>query len=642
MGKAYSEEMRQLQATMQWAAGRNIDLLRRAVQLYCDRGLLAVGSGGSFTAAAFAAEMHLRVYGRPSQAITPLECYQISGASSALATGLLLSAEGKNPDILSAARQLQLRGCPAIGLTLRDSSPLVELCYATGAASLDVHEMPWGKDGYLATNSLLAMLIMLWRAYTTDEDFLASFALLQQWYADFPSQLDALMQGAVPTSRALVLHGVTGRVAAIDLESKLTEGALAFGQVCNFRQFAHGRHLQLHAPSEPITVVSFSLAGDPLAQATLGLIPVTVGRVIDVKLPSLGHGGSEIAGVLAAFLITQAWAGENADPGRPEVPQFGRDIHFLDVAGLVQEPLPSSPAIARKQAADDSAANVISHGQRYIDRLAAARLKALVCDFDGTFCDTVRRFEGLDILIAQELTRLGRAGIHVAFATGRGAKLAKELRKRLPEDVWPQVTLGCYSGSLIFRLDQKAAEPLADARLTELSDWLTEMRAKPGIVSPNIDFGQLSMRGVPSADKVRLIAAINEWVADKGLRGWRTFCSGHSVDVVTEKAGKKLVVEEVCRLFELDAETQVLRIGDAGDFGGNDYELLASGLALSVDTVPPGWEQCWNLLPRNLTGVRGTEYYLRALDIESDAARFNAAFLTRATEAVRDGLGRIK
>jgi hypothetical protein len=39
--------------------------------------------------------------------------------------------------------------------------------------------------------------------------------------------------------------------------------------------------------------------------------------------------------------------------------------------------------------------------------------------------------------------------------------------------------------------------------------------------------------------------------------------------------------------------------------------------------------------------VRGTEYYLRALDIRSGVARFTRAFLTRAEDAVRDGLGNI-
>jgi len=229
MGKRFIDELQQLPATMQWAAEQDVALLRRAVQLYGDRGLLAVGSGGSFTAAAFAADQHFQVYGHPSQAITPLEVLHVPTNAAANAAGLLLSAEGKNHDILAAAKHLQLRGCPTIGLTLRSSSPLVELSDATGAASLAAYDMPWGKDGYLATNSLVATLILLWRAYAADAEVAAELPLLVDWYLQFDRRIE--QAAAMKRSRrALILHGAVGRIGAIDLESKLAEGALAFAR----------------------------------------------------------------------------------------------------------------------------------------------------------------------------------------------------------------------------------------------------------------------------------------------------------------------------------------------------------------------------------------------------------------------------
>ncbi|MCU7374871.1 hypothetical protein PEC18_29480 [Paucibacter sp. O1-1] len=640
MGKPYSAELQQLPATIQWAGEQDIALLHRAVHLYSDRGLLAVGSGGSFTAAAFAADQHFRVYGRPSQAITPLEAFHVPTSASAHAVGLLLSAEGKNHDILAAAKQLRLRACPSIGLTLRASSPLVELSDDTGAASLAVYDMPWGKDGYLATNSLVAMLILLWRAYSTNTEVAGELPLLVDWYRQFDIRLR--QAGALKrSSRALILHGTAGRIGAIDLESKLTEGALAYGQVCNFRQFAHGRHLQLSQLTEPVTVVSFSTEGDPLAAETAQLLPVQVGPILDVTLPRISEAGAEIAGVMAAMAITRAWAGEHVDPGQPIVPEFGRALHALDVSTLASQALPPTPAMLRKQASGEPPELLIEHARRYITRLKAARLRLLVGDFDGTFCDTVRRFEGLDAGVAAELTRLVRGGLHLALATGRGAKLRQVLREKLPEDVWPRVTVGCYSGSFIFNLaDQEAAKPPTDPRLVELAKWLHQTRAMSAQVEPCVDAGQLSLRGVSGSDKVRLIAAINEWMAQQSQEGWRAFSSGHSVDVVTEQAGKLLVVQDSCRRLGLKALTQVLRVGDAGDFGGNDYELLSEGLALSVDAVPPGVEQCWNLLPRMLSGVRGTEYYLQKLEAAGGEARFSAEFLDQAELAVREGLGR--
>lgn len=624
---------------MQWAAEQDVALLRRAVQLYGDRGLLAVGSGGSFTAAAYAADQHFRGYGRPSQAITPLEVFQVPTNAAASAAGLLLSAEGKNYDILAAARQLRLRACPTVGLTLRSSSPLIELCNETGAASLAAYDMPWSKDGYLATNSLIATLILLWRAYGAHATVDAELPTLVNWFLQFNRRIEET--GRLECSaRALILHGTVGRIGAIDLESKLAEGALAFGQICNFRQFAHGRHLQLSRLSEPVTVVSFSTGGDPLAAETIRLLPPDVGPVVSVALPRISDAGAEIAAVLAAMVITRAWAGEHIDPGQPAVPQFGRDLHALDVSTLVPHALSPAPAMLRKQASGDPPEMLIQNARNYLERLRSARLRLLVCDFDGTFCDTVKRFEGLDSKIAPELTRLARSGVHLAFASGRGVKLRNVLHEKLPADVWPMVTMGCYSGSFIFNLaDKDPVPPPVDPRLNELAQWLVTARALSTQVEPCADAGQLSLRGVSSSDKIRLVAAINEWAARQGYEGWRAFSSGHSVDVVTEKAGKLLVVQDACRRLELDLLMQVLRLGDAGDFGGNDYELLSEGLALSVDAVPPGVEQCWNLLPRMLSGVRGTEYYLRELQAAEGEARFSVEFLDHAEQVVREGLG---
>lgn len=642
MGKAYTDELSQLPATAQWAVEQPVEALRRAVQLYSDRGLLAIGSGGSFTAAALASDLHFRVWGRPSQAMTPLGVAHLPAAASANAAGLLLSAEGKNHDILLAAQRLLLHGCPAIGLTLRDESPLSDFCNATGAATLASYDMPWRKDGYLATNSLIATLILLWRAYTPEsEDGEAVVALqeLLEWYAEFRANLAVGAFGAGPGNRVLILHGTTGRIGAIDLESKLTEGALAFGQVCDFRQFAHGRHLQLHQPDEPITVVSFSFEGDPLAGETHRLLPASARPLVNVTLPAFGFPAQEIAGVLAAFALTQAWAGEEIDPGQPEVPQFGRDLHGLDMASLVSESLPINPAIARKQAGGDEPVDLHRRADDYIGRLKAARFRALICDFDGTFCDTAKRFDGLDHQLALELIRLARGGMYIAFATGRGRKLANVLREKLPQDVWPRITVGCYSGSHIFGLDQDdVAAPSSDSRLIELENWLIECRVLAEPIKPNVDGGQMGVRCVSNADKWRLIAATNEWVVTQGYTGWRTFSSGHSVDVITEYAGKRRVVEHMCRRLELDPLTQVLRLGDAGDFGGNDYELLSEGLSLSVDAVSPDTAQCWNLLPRTLRGARGAQYYLQALEQVAGEARFSAEFLERAAAVVRDGL----
>ena len=136
----------------------------------------------------------------------------------------------------------------------------------------------------------------------------------------------------------------------------------------------------------------------------------------------------------------------------------------------------------------------------------------------------------------------------------------------------------------------------------------------------------MSMRDVPPTERDRAKEHIVEWIRDTGAIAWRVFASGHSIDVLTEVAHKGLVIDEVSRWAGADPLTEILRLGDAGEAGGNDYELLREGLSLSVDTCSGVPHTCWNLLPLDRMGVVGTAHYLRSLVVSDAQARLSPEF----------------
>ncbi|MGH7947879.1 MAG: sucrose-6-phosphate hydrolase, partial [Candidatus Binataceae bacterium] len=74
----------------------------------------------------------------------------------------LLSAGGKNVDILAAFRALVAREPRQLGILCgRSNSPLADAARDHGFTDLLLHEPPAGKDGFLATNSLLAFVTLL-------------------------------------------------------------------------------------------------------------------------------------------------------------------------------------------------------------------------------------------------------------------------------------------------------------------------------------------------------------------------------------------------------------------------------------------------------------------------------------------------
>lgn len=624
MGREYQAELNYVPECVNWAREQPVEVLHRGLKHFADRGLVAIGSGGSFGAAAFAAAQHSIHFGRISQSITPLQLASLPEDASTFGA-LLISSEGKNKDILAGATQLLAKGCPALALTLTQSNPLVRLCSQTGAATVAGYEMPWGKDGYLSTNSLIATLVLIWRAYNLDCDVRFLDQLLK-WRATLQAHFMTEVHKLGSQKRVLILHSLAGRIGAIDLESRLSEAAIAFGQTCDYRQFAHGRHLQLAYPDD-ISVVAICDDSDQLAEATLALLPPSF-AVVKVQLPKLPAALQEIASVLASMELVGAWASAiDRDPGHPDVPQFGRDLHALDVREFLPMPRTVPPTL-RKRRRDAFNETYWSEQQaQFVKSLGTARFKGLVCDFDGTFCDTIRRYDKvLEPRVSAELTRILYAGIPVAFATGRGDSLINVIRKSIDERLWPLVTLGCYSGSAIFTLDSPPNEfPSSDDKFSSLAGHLVGHGIVASLDDCKRDCGQMSLRSLSQRTKQQVLCAFAEWSRLEGITGWRAFFSGHSVDILNSQTSKRNVVQALAKRLGASMDREILRLGDAGDVGGNDYELLSEGISLSVDTCSSNPSHCWNLLPSDRRGMQGTLFYLSRLQFADGVAVFDTS-----------------
>ena len=100
MGKVYAKELAALGDTYEWARGVPIDPLEEFVDEASTRPLLAIGSGGSATAAHLAALLHRFHAGAFARYATPLDIL-LSEPNLSDTSALLLSASGKNRDVLA-------------------------------------------------------------------------------------------------------------------------------------------------------------------------------------------------------------------------------------------------------------------------------------------------------------------------------------------------------------------------------------------------------------------------------------------------------------------------------------------------------------------------------------------------------------
>ncbi len=626
MGKPYSEELDSFADTYSWTRRQQVDRLTHFLTRWSGDHAVVIGSGGSFSAAVVVALFRELAHHSPTTPVTPLEFASLLKRLSPRA--LLLSSEGKNRDILAAARGAEIADLASAAVTLTRANPLLEFAKNSSALRAFPFQMDWVKDGYLATNSLLATVMLFYRALFGDRDFengvgpLFERERLAARRAHF-SQLDLLAESR--QRGLLVLHSSQANPFAVDLESKLAEAALATVQITDLRQFAHGRHLQLSIrASAPVVLVVSTKQERELADATMQHLPH---RELSWLLELDGESEQDAAmsGLLDAMFLTEALAkGAAHDPGQPDVPEFGRVIHAIDTAHLLgshrRERSRFELAARRKAAVGghhsfELQQGIVNAASNYAARLSSARIKAMVCDFDGTLCRAENRFEGMEPAHVEQVSSLIRQGLVFAIATGRGGSLHDTLRLSFDRELHAAITVGYYSGSVIARLDEEFRQPDHNPAFEPLWAWLKASSyghlCKP--LSEVARGGQLSMRLGNAQQCSTLHAAVRAWLDKTDKPDWRVFCSGHSIDVLDSQTSKRLVVDHVALQSSIDPMTQILRLGDSGNEHGNDFELLSEGLSLSCERVSFDLESCWNFGATGTNQADVAMAYLRGL-----------------------------
>jgi HAD superfamily hydrolase (TIGR01484 family) len=632
----YEDELAQFENSYLAACSADIEPLKLAVASAAEASIIGVGSGGSFTVASLLCSLHEVYTGRVSRPSTPLEiiCTPALASSSPV---FLVSAEGKNPDIVEAlerARHFSSRTVHV--LTNRQDSPLMAHVRALPGVKPYVFELA-KKDGYLATNSLLLDAVLVARAYGELNGSHQPMPMditglrvgeqsMQEWLkAARPFIAEAARRGALT-----VVYSPLLRAVAIDLESKLSEGALLHIQLADLRSYAHGRHLWL--------------AQRPQDCAILALVEPLLGKLWDGmrgKLPSgiptltMSLAGADpvhlIAGLVAQMHLVAAVGRERGtDPGQPEVPTYGREIHYANLRDVIPLPLLVNPS------EDQSKYEVLGahwpslrdHGtmrraaRTFADTIRAQRFKAVVFDYDGTLCSSKSKDGPPPASVVEHIVRLARGGVIVGIASGRGGSIQTCLQEALPNDVLSRIRLGLYNGGWIAGAD---APPVPRAETSEFLSHVTRIVVRlksigvPILAHRTTHPYQVSVRFREGLATDGMWFVIADALRQAGLDFSTMVRSKHSVDILANGVSKSALVADIIQKDKIDPY-EILTMGDQGAWPGNDAALLEHKYSLSVDMPSRRLDRAWKLAPAEKRDVDATLWYLERMALEDGAA----------------------
>jgi hypothetical protein len=525
-----------------------------------------------------------------------------------------LTASGRNTDIRAAFEAAALAETkPTAALCLSKGSPIKELNAQYSFTEVVEAALDIETDGFLAVNSLLAVCVLLARAYRLvgqrEEGLPNTFEELMS-YADggTDAEFRSNLRRVLKRKTISLLYSPVLAAAATDLESRFVEGALGNLHAADWRNFGHGRHHWLAKRADETGILALVGASDvALARRTLENIPPKVPRVI------VHFSGDEDVQAICALSLALKVAGEageiiGLDPGRPGVPEFGRKLFGL--GPRIRRPTTDEAAIQRKVRVAPEIEDVLRVQYRSVlSEIAGARACGVVLDYDGTLCDRRRRFDPLDDEIAICLNALGATGTVIGIATGRGQSAGAMLEAVLPRDTWERVLVGYYNGAVIAPLGIRPdVVEQTSAVAAEVGDrvraWFPQAKVE-------VRNWQVSANGFRHGQLPTIAHTAARLLEAERLPSY-VVCSSHSIDILLTDRRKSAVVDAV-RAAAGSTGGMVVRIGDRGMWPGNDFDLLSDRLGLSVDEVSRDPNYCWNLAPAGLVGPQATMHYLRRL-----------------------------
>lgn len=629
MGKPFKEELKLNYDLLNWVSELDLDALKQSIESCRNSTVYIIGSGGSLSAC-YLLEFLFEQVGVVAKSVTPLEVIY-SKKNFSNSSFFLVSSSGKNKDILFAFKNIIKENPKAVHtICMVKGSPLRKLSDLYSKAKIYEYEIPTGKDGFLATNSLLAYFTIFIRVFSKLNDLKS----LKDSVSDFSTTIKDFSNKIDASYTLFVLYSGSSKCVAMDIESKCIEASLCDLTTSDYRNFGHGRHNWFDKRPENSAIILLTNNVDrSLAEKTIRVLPKGIPYItIDSRreIPE-----SCLEQLLKSFrLVEELGINANIDPGRPGVPEFGRKLYNLSYYSIFKEKSSVSTraynSIYRKIGALDienlqllKAWN--KNYENFIKKIKSERLTTIIFDFDGTLCSSSKRYDGVDDTIKGRLIEILEAGFLAGISTGRGKSARENLQTFIPKKYYDNVFISYYNGFETGNLNQNELPNLnQDAEESIIkSHEILKSKLKNYDVSLESRPGQITIEINNKNNAVKLKSYIRGTILKHSYLNVQILESDHSIDIIPKNVSKLSIVN-FCqeREKELGLEGNYLCIGDKGMWPGNDYKLLGASLSLSVDEVSLEEDTCWNLASLGLSNVEATNEYLDKISFYNNHMKF--------------------
>ena len=620
MGKPFKRELALLNETYKWAKSIELDFTLDDIENIFSYPTYSVGSGGSFSACHMFSMLH-QARGGFSKPVTPLDLHY---STSVIRNSniFFLSASGKNSDILFAYNTAIKNDALNIwGICMKKNTLLSNHAKNHSISKIIEYNPPAGKDGFLATNSLIAYFTLLSRLFRftgTVESFGP--------YDEFQNSLNGFIERLDPDFTITVLYAGWSQPVAVDIESKFTEAGLGNILLTDYRNFGHGRHNWFDKKRRQSAIIALITPDEKkLADKTLSLLPNYI-PILKVCSRHEAHLSTLDLLIQSFHIVNSVGERVGIDPGKPGVPSYGRKLYNLRYQSIVEAEKKNHKkinAILRKTSKrtieelnEEELRFWNGSLNAFSNKMNSEKFGALIIDYDGTVCTKEERSSIPSELIVKYLNSYLKSGYVLGVVTGRGKSIRKTLQECIDKKYWHNVIIGYYNGGEIAALNDDSKPDIGKevkSSLKQIYHLLQNHSFHSGTPTLTLRPLQLTIEKNGNCDWMMCKRMSLEVIAKNHFGDIQILESGHSIDIISKpEVSKTNIIKhciEMCK--EKGLPEKYICIGDKGKYPGNDYELLMSEFSLSVDEVSLDHTTCWNL---SEPGSRGTSSFLQYLE----------------------------
>lgn len=624
MGKPFKSELLHIKDIIEWANTQDTTNLKLFFETENNLPLISIGSGGSFSACYYSSLLYESKY-QIAKAQTPFDFFSSKNISSKSKV-LFISASGKNNDIQFALEKAIESGAVFLSnLSMKETNPLSVKLDNLSNSYPSNYNIPTGKDGFLATNSLIAFFSLLYLSYNNTKGTIEIDSLLSLSNGKFHDEINSFVSEIADRNNITLLYGGWGLPVAYDIESKCTEAALAAVLLTDYRNFGHGRHHWFDKHKKTSAIVALVTPSEKLiAEKTLSLIPKDIPRLI-ISTEIVDSLGSLDLLIKSFFFISYLGDIRNIDPGKPGVPDFGSKLYHLRYSSIYKSKKESAAnfAISKKAGVvdvskipDEEKQLWLNAYKKFTTSLKENSFSNIVFDYDGTICSTKDRFETeLQSVTRDYLLVLLENNIRIGIVTGRGKSIKELLRNSFDKIYWNKIIVGYYNGDNIGYLSDDTL-PIIDLNPNDSLIKISNSIKKNNYFKINNAFDitirphQLTIKASDIRTYKFIRSYCNQYIERNNIDNICILESSHSLDMIVRPTVSKLNIFK-----DLLKEENTLCIGDKGLFPGNDYELLSTKYSLSVSEVSIDLDTCWNLAPENNSNINNLHFYLSKIEL---------------------------